>query len=111
MYVHLVLTQQKASDGQLGQYENQEIEGRSKKSIADQDEISKFKDISVRDAAFSNVERLVPRNQDFEDEEQQINPREKYDGFSDGLLYFLTALDLTKRQNVIDLPIILDKWG
>lgn len=52
----------------------------------------------------------MPKNNDSE-EEEQMNPRDKYDGFSDGLLYFLTALDLTKRQNVIDLPLVLEKWG
>ena len=36
----------------------------------EQDEISKFKDISVRDAAFSNVEQLVPKIHDSEDEDQ-----------------------------------------
>lgn len=39
------------------------------------------------------------------------NMRVEYEGFADGLLYFLTAYDLSNKQNIIELPSILDKWG
>lgn len=35
----------------------------------------------------------------------------EYEGFGDGLLYFLTAFDLSKKINIIELPSILEKWG
>jgi hypothetical protein len=34
-----------------------------------------------------------------------------YEGFGDGLLYFLTAFDLSKKQNIMEFPNILERWG
>jgi hypothetical protein len=39
------------------------------------------------------------------------NVKVVFEGFGDGLLYFLTAYDLSNKQNIIELPTILDKWG
>jgi hypothetical protein len=42
-------------------------------------------------------------------EEEQV--RVVYEGFADGLIYFLTAYDLSNKANVMEVPSILEKWG